>query len=74
LASEKMQKLLNEYFKTMNEFGSYADTKFGKMLTLEHDDPRFVVLKKRFDEQVNADYEFLLDETKKIGGENNLED
>ena len=71
LASENMQKLLNDYFKAMDEFGSYADTKIGKMLTLEHDDPRFVVLKIRFDEQVNADYEFLLDEMKKISGENN---
>ncbi|RZN16055.1 MAG: hypothetical protein EF812_00650 [Methanosarcinales archaeon] len=69
LASRNMQKLLNEYFKAMDEFGSYADTKFGKMLTLEDDVQRFVDLKIRFDEQINADYESLLDKIKKISGE-----
>ena len=69
LARENMQKLLDEYFEAMDKSGCYADTKFGKMLTLDHNNQEFVDLKKRFDEQVNADYKYLLDKKKKIGGE-----
>lgn len=69
LASESMQKILYEYFKAMDEFGDYVDTKSGKKLSLGHNDPRFVELKKRFDEQVDADYESLLGEIEKTIGE-----
>ena len=69
LASESMQKILYEYFKAMDEFGDYVDTKSGKKLSLEHNDPRFVDLKKRFDEQVDANYESLLGEMEKTIGE-----
>lgn len=66
LASEDMEKLLKEYFKTMDEFGKEVQTRLGKRLNLEHDTPEFVDLKKRFDEKVNSDYELLLNRRKQI--------